>query len=160
MPSTVATPTHTANKVAPTAPRRPWARGPRVASNPSAVNRTMLAAAAATAPQRNQFTGSPRIPLKRLSPAETRAPGAEGSGAPFGPAGHHNMRRRACGRCDRLRGILAPPRALGGCCWPGKAVPKARDTRARPPLPRWFAGFGVEAPRPRRSYRRIFRQRL
>src|SRR5712664_4387482 len=57
MPSTVATPTHQANKVAPAAPRRSSVWVPRETSIQSAVNRTMPAAAAATAAQRNQFMG-------------------------------------------------------------------------------------------------------
>jgi hypothetical protein len=53
MPSTVAMPIHQANKVAPAAPRRSSLWVPRGTSIQSAVNRTMPAAAAATAAQRN-----------------------------------------------------------------------------------------------------------
>jgi hypothetical protein len=77
MPSTIAAPTHTANKVAPRTPRRSSARVPRAASNPSAVSRPMAAAAAATAPQRNQFVGSPEY---RSSASRGRSACLRGAG--------------------------------------------------------------------------------
>src|SRR5712675_897860 len=73
MPSTAATPIHQANKVAPAAPRRSSVWVLRETSIQSAVNRTMPAAAAATAAQRNQFMGLLGVPLKLLLPDEALA---------------------------------------------------------------------------------------